>query len=247
LVKKILLGIAALAVLVIILDFLILPWYVSSPETNVPVVVGIKVDQAMDMLSNADLDPVVSDTIYDEKYPEGSVVLQNPKGGEIVKNGRRIYLYVSGGEPVVLVPPLTGKSLRDARFSLERVGLELGKVDELPSSNPKGVIFDQQFAEGTKLKKGEAVGVSISTGVETEEGITVPDLIGKSLAEAERTLRDSSLAVGKINYQRSFSLLPNTILDQYPSSGNKVKEGTAVDLFVTTSAEPLDEDEIMEE
>ncbi|MBK7380332.1 MAG: PASTA domain-containing protein [Ignavibacteriales bacterium] len=45
--------------------------------------------------------------------------------------------------------------------------------------------------------------------------IEVPDLIGKSLTEATMILRDSSLVVGKINYQRSFSLLPNTVLDQY--------------------------------
>ena len=63
--------------------------------------------------------------------------------------------------------------------------------------------------------------------------LTVPDLMGKSLVEAQKILADSSLNVGKINYQRSYSLLPNTVVDQYPSKGSKVSPGTTVDLFVT--------------
>jgi len=66
----------------------------------------------------------------------------------------------------------------------------------------------------------------------------------KSLSEAEKVLADSSLKVGKINYQPSFSLLPNTILDQYPSKGNKVNPGDAIDLFVTKS---VNENQIKEE
>lgn len=246
-VKKLLILLGILIVIALIMDKIILPWYVSSPETEVPSVVGLKTEDAVELLSSSDLEPLVSDTTFDEKYPAGTVILQNPGGGEIVKHGRRIYLYVSGGEPVVIVPSLRGKSVRDAKFTLERIGLMLGYTEELPSSNPRGMIFDQQYAEGTRIKKGESVGISVSSGIEEDAGIVVPDLIGKSLAEAERVLADSLLKVGKINYQRSFSLLPNTVLDQYPSSGNRIKEGQAVDLFVTKSAEPLDENEIIEE
>jgi beta-lactam-binding protein with PASTA domain len=32
--------------------------------------------------------------------------------------------------------------------------------------------------------------------------------------------------------------LPNTVLDQYPSKGNKLNPGDRVDLFVTKAAEP---------
>jgi len=62
-------------------------------------------------------------------------------------------------------------------------------------------------------------------------------LIGKSLVEAQKVLADSSLNVGKINYQSSFSLLPNTVVDQYPSKGSKVNPGSSVDLFVTKNSD----------
>jgi serine/threonine-protein kinase len=98
------------------------------------------------------------------------------------------------------------------------------------------MIFDQQFEEGTLLKQGDIVGVTISAG-KGGGTIIIPDLIGKSLTEAKKILADSSLIIGKINYQPSATLLPNTILDQYPSSGNSVNPGSAIDLFVTKPAD----------
>jgi beta-lactam-binding protein with PASTA domain len=166
----------------------------------------------------------------------GEVFLQKPESGEIVKEGRTVYLFVSGGEKVISVPLLKGKSILDAKFALERLGLKLGRVERIPSSQPEDMIFDQQYAEGTLLKQGEIVGVTVSAGRGGGE-IMVPDLIGKSLSEAKKILTDSSLVIGKVNYQPSSTLLPNTILDQYPSSGNTLNPGDVVDLFVTKPAD----------
>jgi beta-lactam-binding protein with PASTA domain len=172
--------------------------------------------------------------------------LQKPESAKIVKKGRTIFLFVSGGEQIISVPLLKGKSIRDARLSLERTGLKLGKIDEVPSTSPKDMIFDQQFAEGTKLRKGQSVGVSVSIG-KGAGNIIVPDLIGKSVTEAAKVLADSSLKVGKINYQISNTLLPNTVLDQYPAPGNKLNSGNSVDLFITKEGSIEESEEFPEE
>lgn len=233
---KILIAAVLFVAFVWFMNAVVMPWYVSSPEKKVPKVIGLMENVAVQTLKDSDMVPVISDTTYDEQFPRGTIIYQRPNANETVKVGRRIYLFISGGEPVVSVPLLKGKSLRDARFALERLGLNLGKVDSISSDNPKDMIFDQQFAEGTPLKKGDSVGVSLSLGTGIGS-ILVPNLIGKSLFEAEQILADSSLKVGKINYQPSFSLLPNTVLDQYPSKGNKLNPGDAVDLFVTKAGE----------
>ncbi len=237
-IRKLLYYLAGFFVFVIIMNYVVMPWYVYSPEKPVPKVVGMNSSDALNVLKSADLTPIISDTTYDEKYPRGSVIYQRPNAGETVKVGRRVYLYISGGEPSVDVPVLTGKSINDAKFALERIGLNLGNIDSAVSSNPQDMIFAQQFAPGTPLKKGDYVGVSMSIG-QNPGGIVIPNLIGKSLSEAEKILSDSTLKVGKINYQPSVSLLPNTVLDQYPSVGNKVQAGAAVDLFLT---KPVDSD-----
>jgi serine/threonine-protein kinase len=230
--KKIIIGLGIFIVLILVVDNIIFPWYVSSPESFVPSVIGMSEHDAVSTLKDAEFEPVISDTSYGVDFPDGNIFLQKPAAGKTVKKGRTIYLFISGGEQSVYVPMLKGKTVLDARFALERLGLRLGKIDEVASTQPKDMIFDQQYAEGTKLKKGEIVGVSVSVG-KGFGSIEVPDLIGKSLSEAKIILADSSLVLGKVNYQISNTLLPNTVLDQYPAPGNKLNTGDAVDLFIT--------------
>jgi serine/threonine-protein kinase len=231
-IRKILYTLFGFVVLILLLDNLIMPWFVSSPETTVPQVVGLKVSEAVKTLEEKNFEPLISDTSYGLQVPVGAVFFQRPEAGAVVKEGRTVFLFVSGGLKTIQVPLLKGKSILDAKFALERLGLKLGRVERIPSSQPEDMIFDQQYAEGTLLKQGDVVGVTISAG-RGGGSIIVPDLIGKSLTEARKILADSSLIIGKINYQPSVTLLPNTILDQYPSSGNTLNSGSAVDLFVT--------------
>ena len=235
-VRKFLYIFIGIVVFLIILDNFIMPWYVSSPETSVPEVIGLQISAAIDLLENNGFDVVISDTSYGLQVPVGAIFLQKPDAGSVVKEGRTVYLFVSGGVKTIAVPLLKGKSILDAKFALERLGLKLGRVERIPSSQPEDMIFDQQYADGTMLKQGEFVGVTVSAG-RGGGSIFVPDLIGKSLTEARKILADSALTIGKINYQPSSTLLPNTILDQYPSSGNTINAGDAVDLFVTKPGE----------
>ncbi|MBE0571863.1 MAG: PASTA domain-containing protein [Ignavibacteriaceae bacterium] len=231
-IRKILYALLGFVILILLLDNLIMPWIVSSPETTVPQVVGLQVSEAVNTLEADGFEALISDTSYGLQVPVGAIFFQKPDAGAVVKEGRTVYLFVSGGVSTITVPQLKGKSILDAKFALERLGLKLGRVERIPSSHPEDMIFDQQYAEGTLLKQGEFVGVTISVG-RGGGSIIVPDLIGKSLTEARKILADSSLIIGKINYQPSATLLPNTILDQYPSSGNSLNSGNAVDLFVT--------------
>lgn len=245
-IKKSLITIGAIIVFLLIFDNIIMPWYVSSSEEVVPKVVGLSGSEAIEKLEDAGFEPVISDTSYGTNQPAGKIFLQKPEAGKIVKKGRTVYLFVSGGEQLVTVPQLKGKNIVDAKLALERVGLKLGQVEFVASNYPKDMIFDQQYVEGTKLKKGETIKIFVSSG-QTEGTIEVPDLIGKSLSEAQKILSENSLSVGKITYQISNTLLPNTVLDQYPVPGNKLNPGEKVDLFITkqgTIKEPL---EIIEE
>jgi beta-lactam-binding protein with PASTA domain len=227
---------AGFILFIFLMNNVVMPWYVNSPEKAVPKVVGLDVSKAEKILDDSDMVAVIGDTTYDASVPKDHVILQKPNAGEIVKVGRRIYLFVSGGEPLVSIPNLKGKSIRDAKFALERLGLSLGQIEDVPSDNPKDMIFDQQYAVGTILQKGASVGVTVSVG--NNEGLlSVPDLMGKSLVEAQKILADNSLNLGKINYQSSYSLLPNTVVDQYPSKGSKVNPGSRVDLFVTKNSD----------
>jgi len=209
-----------------------MPWYVSADEVQVPKVLGLNKDSAIDKLAENNLDAIIAGERYDEKYPKGTVIFQKPLHGSIVKEGRRIFLFVSSGVPMVKVPDLKGRLLRDARLTLQRMELILGDTTMIESEEEKLTVLEQNYYPGREVKRGTRISLTLSAGKEVGL-ISVPDLIGKTLSQAEKILVDNKLTVGRLNYQPSFSLLPNTIIDQYPSSDTFVKEGTTIDLFVT--------------
>jgi eukaryotic-like serine/threonine-protein kinase len=245
-VKKILIAFGILIAIILVFDNVLFPLFVSGKEVHVPNIVGMTKDEAFKILEDADFNPQIADTSFGVSLPPGRIFLQKPEANKLVKDGRTIFLFVSGGDQVISVPLLKGKSIRDARLALERIGLKLGKIDEVPSTQPKDMIFDQQFAEGTRLKKGQSVWISVSIGKGFGD-IIVPDLIGKSLNEAKRIITDSTFVIGKVNYQISSSLLPNTVLDQYPAPGSKLNSGNAVDLFITKEGSVSEATEVPEE
>lgn len=234
--------VSALIACFLLLNYAVMPWYVYHGGTlTVPDVTGMKFEEASEKLSGIGLVGIEGERILDNTHPAGAVITQNPRANSVVKYGRRIYLTVCGGEVQVSVPSLRGRSLRDARFALERNGLILGEIQYATSdSSPVNTIMTQTVAVTEKVKKGLAVGVTVSTGSLTKT-IEVPNLTGKSLTEAERILEYSGLKIGNITYQVNIELLPNTIVDQFPTPGAAVDSGKTIDLFVVKAGKLQDE------
>jgi serine/threonine-protein kinase len=189
------------------------------------------------MLSDAGLEGKKADTRTDKQYPEGTVVVQNPPADAEVKFGRGIYLTVSGGEPLVVVPGLRGLTLRAATFSLEKSGLALGTVKyELSEEYPQGNVIDQDIPEKTKAPNGRIINLVVSQGKSGDQ-VPVPDLTKRTFSDAEKIVILGGLRVGNITYQVNGELLPNTVIDQFPKPGQMVPTGQAIDLVVAQKGE----------
>ncbi len=230
--------------LFVLLNYVLLPAYVNRGQTvNVPKVIGVSLERARAVLDSIGFEPVQADTRMDPRMPIGTVVAQNPEANAVVKHGRRVYLTISGGEAVVVVPALRGRSERDAKFALERTGLIFGKITYATSeSYPENTIIDQTVPAGKKIPKGSMVAVTVSRGKARAETV-VPQLLGKTISEAQRILAKAGLRLGNITYQVSYDLLPSTIVDQFPRSGESVSDSQAVDLFVVKAGKPGNERE----
>lgn len=231
-IKKILIYFVAFVVIVLAFDKILMPLYVGREEVTVPNVVGMTYEQGKLLLEQSNLEPVFGGERYDTKYPKGTIILQRPVANKSVKVGRRIYLIVSGGNVKVEMPNIRHKSIDEARIILARAGLSIGQIlEDTLSDIPKGLITSQSISPGEMVEKGTSVIVWISSGG-VMGNIEVPDLIGKSFADAKKILEAKNLQIGKIVYQPSIDFLPNTVIYQYPSPGTFVQELTPIDLIV---------------
>ncbi|WP_127819344.1 transglycosylase domain-containing protein [Microbacterium sp. CPCC 204701] len=84
------------------------------------------------------------------------------------------------------LPNVVGQSIDKARATLEDVGFSVAVGDPVDSDQPEGVVAAQNPGAG-KVAGGTTVTISPSNG----QGITVPDVAGRSLEDAKRALRSA--------------------------------------------------------
>jgi len=226
-----LLLILTLFVLLVITDKLVIPWYVEAPEFTLPNLVGKDKAEAIKILEDLKLHPMEEGPKFDENIPKNRVISHRPNPGSLVKEGRRVYLYISGGEPLISTPVLRGKTQRDAKITIERKGLILGEIKEEISEFEANIVIEQDPEPGVNIERGSVVNLTVSVGPRRGK-IRVPNIMGKPLTQAEKILRSNSLKLGRITYQQSRSMLPNTIYDQIPSEGRFINVGDSVDVWV---------------
>jgi membrane peptidoglycan carboxypeptidase len=83
---------------------------VRGESLQVPSVSGMSVEQAKQVLRQAQLDPVVSgDTVYASYAAAGTVAYSYPGNGAAVYPGQRVVIYVSAGPPPAEPPQPTGE------------------------------------------------------------------------------------------------------------------------------------------
>jgi serine/threonine-protein kinase len=231
-------------ILFVLIDKFIMPSYVQRGKTTkVPDVVGLPIGEAKKKLIDNGLEPKEAEYKTDKRYKTGTVILQNPNAESEVKYGRGIYLTISGGEELVDVPNLRGKSTREAAFNLERCGLKLGSISYEPSEDIfPNTIIRQGIQPNKKVTSGTQIDIIISQGRSTDMRL-VPDVSSKTLTEAEKVVAINGFRIGKITYQNNLDLLPNTILEQYPRAGVFMQLGTLIDLVVAQKTEMKTESE----
>jgi len=235
--KKFYIACIALIAFFCLMNWVVMPWYVNDGGVvKVPDVVGMDVGAAKIVLDTTGLQFEPGGT-ESSKLPPNTVLAQNPEAGSIVKHGRRIYLVLSGGAEKVEVPNLIGHTQREAQFMLERVGFKVGLVTSDSSSEyPQNVVMTQSSKPGSMLATGTPISMVVSSGPVEEGEVSVPDLVGRPLTEAQKMITRSSLVLGSVTFEPSRRLVPNTILEQYPRARDIVPKGTAINLYVSSIA-----------
>ncbi len=244
--KKILLKIFYLSILFLVFTFLmdlvIMPFYTKhGKEYQLPDVTDKPLNEAVEILKSNDFKPIVQDSVYDEQFPPGYIIQQNPLPYSRVKKGRRVYLIVSIGEKPRYVPRLIGLTPQDAEFRIREEGLQLNeKIYDFSDFYPRGVVINQSIPPGEMVKKNQKINITISLGP-APTSWEIPNLIGKSLESAAKELDAVGVKVGKIKYVYRADLVPGTVLNQSVSAGQKAALVDSVSLIVSTDQPPEEE------
>ena len=200
----------------------------GAAPVEVPDVVGEDIRDAESALRAAGFDVGRTD-VADEKEPAGKVLAQDPAGGQEAPKGTKVNLTVSSGKPKVVVPNVAGKDGDDAIVELTRAGLTPKRVSEPSADVPEGKVIRTDPAAGTSVEKDTTVRVFVSSG---PQQVSVPDVVGKTEAEAKKILTDAGFKVATSDRVAVDPSDDGRVIDQDPDAGDKAPQGSTVTITI---------------
>jgi serine/threonine-protein kinase len=101
--------------------------------------------------------------VFDDEVKGGFVLSQDPQPGARVERGRTLNLVISKGPQRIEMPPLVGRPLRDARRTLEELGITLSEVRTSPTTDLEpGMVVEQSPPPGTRIRSQDRVTVTVT-------------------------------------------------------------------------------------
>ncbi len=218
--------------LVLVVNYFVLPAYVDQGQERILLTVsGLSWDEASSLLRREGFVPIRGETQARPDMPPFTVLDQQPKAGQKVKLGRRVYLTVSTAEKNFPIPDLIGKTLRGAQLLINENNLVLDTVLYEYSSRPKDVVIQQQPERGSRVSRNTGVQLRVSLGI--SPFYTVPDVVFSSEQSAIAAIQDAGLEVGNIIYEFSDDFTPYTVMSQSIDPGVEVREKKKINLVVS--------------
>jgi len=230
----------------------------------VPEVTGRTISEAEALIQRSRVGPVaLLDTVV-QGVASGVVVRQDPAAGTRALVPTTVRLWVNrtsssfsrvvrdvlrGRTPETAVDPgrlrprapdtlpdLRGRHLREGRRILELLRLQ-SVITRVGSEAPTGTILRQSPAGGTAVRPGTVVDLVVSVDQATP---VVPNVRGRSLREAVRTLATVGLQVARVDsvsVSPDGDLAPGTVARQYPGAGSSVDPTVTAALWIARAAQ----------
>ena len=195
----------------------------------VPDVGGKTKLQAEAILSGAGF-AVVTQIVPALGKPPGRVWDQAPNAGVLAAPGSSVTIRVQPGIVLAAVPNLVGLTGVQANAALLAAGFAADGTTVLNPLKPPGRVFDQNPVGGSGAPAGSTVHFRIASLV-APPSIFVPDLTGKSKAQALLTLSSAGL-VGAPTTVAAPTKPPGKVFDQFPAPGTSVVSGATVQFKV---------------
>ncbi len=131
---------------------------------------------------------------------------------------------------MVTVPAVIGNNGEEMRQALQDLGLTAEITYVESDDYEAGQVVGSNVQEGTQVASGSSIVLTVSAG---RNGIEVPDVTGKSLAEAVSTIRNKGFTVNK-EEEASDEVEMDHIISQVPAAGEFAPSGSTVTIRIST-------------
>lgn len=145
------------------------------------------------------------------------------------------YFVMGPGSPTT-VPAVIGKTYEQAERQLTAAHLSGKRVDAFDESVAKGSVISTNPGAGAEVGRSTTVTLTVSKG---PERYAVPNLVGRTRAEAEERLKEARLALGSSSEAFDEKTPAGQIVSTTPKAGTQLKRGAAVNIVISKGRQPI--------
>jgi len=206
-------------------------WLLWPKKVEMPRLTGSSLETAKALIEDRGL---LLGTVSEQETEQGSpgaVLSQQPPVGNRVEKKTAVNLVVASA-PKIAVPDVIGKTFEEAKTAMKNAGLDVGKrASQESSEKAPGIVLAQKPAAASRVEKAAKVDLVVAVAPR----IIVPQIVGKTSADAEGALRQAGLAAGARTTRES-SEASGMVLSQRPAAGQTLERGARVDFVVAVPA-----------
>lgn len=206
---------------------------------------GMELKDAIRQGSDKDFEFEILDSVWQEGKPSGLIIAQTPKPLSRVKEGRKIYVTITGNPEAYRLPEFKESSYEYESYAKKILNYGIkSKVTER--------VFDRKQAEGSilyfyhngkKISEREVKsGYYVMPGDMLEFVVTqqlsnqlqVPDLVCMNYSAAEFLVSSSNLIIGNVNEEDAISSQSTAFVTrQDPAAGEPIQMGGQVTVWIS--------------
>ncbi len=226
---------SAFICIIVLSVFFTISFFIKSEETVVvPDLTEVNILEAVEIISDLDLNVRITRSVYSNEYPENMVISQEPEPGTELKKGRNIKLTYSHGIQYVIMPNLSHLNIDEAKIIIEKKGLLLNNISKQYSSEiGKDSIIDHLPRSGFSIERGSPIDLLISAGSMNQK-VIIPEFKGKSIDNAFDQIEKYHFNVGQIVNQYDKKLKLKSVTEQYPLPGSVADMNSSIDLTINS-------------
>jgi len=203
-------------------------------EVAVPNLVGKTPAEARTEATGSGLPIDVERQYYSNDVAIGKILSQVPPAGTKVRRGWQVRVAVSLGPQRLAIPSVIGQTQRVAEMNIQRRGLELGAIAELPMPDTPA---DQVVSQNPPAN---ATGVSapkislLLTAPPPTQAFVMPNFAGQPLGNVKAALQNAGLKLGNVTTSSTAppDAAAGTVFSQNPPPGERVLAGASVSFEV---------------
>ncbi len=160
--------------------------------------------------------------------PKDRVIETSPAGGQRQDKGEVVTLVISTGPADAKVPDVLRKSREEATSTLEDAGFKVSVETTERDDVDAGTVVRQDPAGGQARAQNSTVTITVA---EASKQVEVPDVTGRSQADATQTLSGAGFQVSTQMRDTSSTAQDGQVLSQTPGGG-KADRGATVTITV---------------